>query len=78
MNGEFWGYVIKPDQIPLSNSFSVVLFIPIFHSYIYPFLAKFFAINTPLRRITCGCFVTAVAFYVSSVVELNLEVKLWE
>ncbi|XP_016839733.1 peptide transporter family 1-like isoform X1 [Nasonia vitripennis] len=73
MNGEFAGYLIKPDQITAVNPVFVIIFVPIFHSYIFPLLAKYFWVNTPLRKITLGGLVLALSYYVSGVIELNLE-----
>ena len=75
MNGEVGDYVIKPDQIHAINPLSVIIFAPIFHSYVYPVIGKYCFLNTPPRKAVIGCLLAALAYFVSGIVELKLEVN---
>ena len=74
MDGELGGYLIKPDQIQAVNPLSVIIFIPVFHAYLYPVLGRCCALGTPLRKVTLGGLIIALAYFVSGVVEMHLEV----
>ncbi len=40
MNGMMGSYTIKPDQMSLVNPACILILIPLFQSFIYPFLTK--------------------------------------
>lgn len=75
MDGEMFGYLIKPDQFQVINPLLIVIFIPIFQFAIYPIIEKVLFINTPLRKLTTGGILAGVAFVISGFVELKLEVR---
>ncbi|MEM9701599.1 MAG: hypothetical protein AAF907_04055, partial [Planctomycetota bacterium] len=55
---------LLPSQLQLINPLLVMAFIPVFSYVIYPILGK--VINlTPLKRISAGLFLTALAWFVS-------------
>lgn len=56
------------------NPLLILLFIPIFEGCIYPLFAKIRLINTPLKKLTVGALLASLAFLVSGIVELELEV----
>jgi solute carrier family 15 oligopeptide transporter 1 len=74
MDGNTFGFVIKPDQMQVINPVLVLLLIPLFDQVIYPILAKFNLLKKPLQRLTVGGIFAGLAFIVSGVVELSLEV----
>jgi solute carrier family 15 oligopeptide transporter 1 len=74
MDGNTWGWVIKPDQLQVINPLMVLAFIPLFDRGIYPLLAKFGLLKKPLQRLTMGGIFAGIAFVVSGMVELSLEV----
>lgn len=74
MDGDTWGWVIKPDQLQVLNPALVLIFIPIFDRGIYPLLSKFGVLKKPLQRLVMGGIFAGVAFVVSGLVELSLEV----
>lgn len=69
-----WLGSIKPEQMQIINPFLILFFIPIFETLIYPFLAKFNLITRPLQKISVGGLLTALAFVVSGLLELQLQV----
>ena len=76
MDGEVFGYLIKPDQFQVVNPLFIVIFIPIFQWVIYPFIERFLFINTPLRKLTVGGLLAALSFVISGLVEFKLEVSI--
>ncbi|OXU26213.1 hypothetical protein TSAR_013684 [Trichomalopsis sarcophagae] len=73
MDGEVFGYLIKPDQFQVINPLFIVIFIPVFQWAIYPILEKFLYLNTPLRKMTAGGILACLSFIISAIVELNIE-----
>ncbi|KNC33988.1 Peptide transporter family 1 [Lucilia cuprina] len=72
MDGELWGFTIKPDQMQVINPLLILGFIPIFDYVIYPLLAMI-GIKRPLQKLTLGGLLAAGAFILSAFVELKLE-----
>jgi solute carrier family 15 oligopeptide transporter 1 len=73
MDGNTWGWVIKPDQLQVINPLLVLAFIPIFDRGIYPLLATCGMLKSPLQRLTMGGIFAGIAFAISGLVELSLE-----
>ncbi|XP_023320404.1 peptide transporter family 2 isoform X2 [Eurytemora carolleeae] len=73
MNGYTFGFQILPDQMQVANPVLILLLIPLFDVVIYPLLGKCNLLKTPLQRIVTGCFLVAVAFIVSGILELQLK-----
>lgn len=74
MDGQIGSFLLKADQMQVVNPLFIVLFIPIFEAWIYPMLNKSKFVNTPLKKLTTGGFLAGIAFIVSAIVELQLEV----
>ena len=73
MNGSLGSTRIKPDQMQIVNPILVMLFIPLFDWIIYPFFAKFGLLIKPLQRMSVGGVITALSFFASGFLELNLN-----
>lgn len=73
MDGDIGFYTILPDQMQVVNPLLILAFIPIFTYGIYPLLNKCHLLVTPLQKMSCGAFLTAVAFAVSAIVSMELE-----
>ncbi|RZC39301.1 PTR2 and/or MFS 1 domain containing protein, partial [Asbolus verrucosus] len=73
MDGSMGSYTILPDQMQVVNPLLILIFIPLFTYGVYPLLAKFNILNTPLQRMACGGFLTALAFGISSGISFALE-----
>jgi solute carrier family 15 oligopeptide transporter 1 len=67
----------QPDQLQVVNPLLVLALIPVFDKGIYPLLAKFGFLKKPLQRLTMGGIFAGVAFVVSGLVELSLEVNIY-
>lgn len=73
MDGTLGSATIKPDQMGIVNPLLIIAITPIFNSLIYPLFKKC-GLLTPLQRIGTGGFLIGLAFVISGIVELNLEV----
>uniref|UniRef100_A0A0N5AQP9 Oligopeptide transporter 1 n=1 Tax=Syphacia muris TaxID=451379 RepID=A0A0N5AQP9_9BILA len=66
-------FTLLPDQMITFNAVMVILFIPIFQAFIYPFFEKIGIRTTPLRRLVVGGFLAAGAFVICGIVQLNVN-----
>lgn len=73
MDGQIGSFVLLPDQLQAINPLLIMIFIPIFETFIYPAFDKIHFINTPLKKLVVGGFLASVAFIVAGVVELQIE-----
>ena len=62
----------------VANAVLILILIPIFNSIIYPAFAKINLLKTPLQRIGVGFFMAALAFGVSGILDLQLEVDYYQ
>lgn len=74
MDGTLGAITIKPDQLQIVNPLLILALVPVFESVIYPCFKKC-GLLTPLQRIGAGGLLAGLAFVVSGIVELQLEVK---
>ncbi len=74
MNGDVKVTNIKPDQLQIFNPLLVLILVPVFESLIYPCF-KTCGLLTPLQRIGGGGLLAGLAFVLSGMVELKLEVR---
>ncbi|KAF3426273.1 hypothetical protein E2986_07246, partial [Frieseomelitta varia] len=72
MNGEIGNFLIEPDQMQVFNPLLVLIFIPLFESWLYPLMGKI-GLRTPLRILSVGGFLASLSFVAAAVVELDLE-----
>ncbi|XP_065096249.1 solute carrier family 15 member 1b [Paramisgurnus dabryanus] len=73
MNGNFGGFIIQPDQMQIVNPILIVIMVPIMDNLVYP-LIKMCHINfTPLRRITVGMLMAALAFVAAALLQLQID-----
>ena len=74
MDGTLGATTIKPDQLQILNPLLILTLVPLFESVIYPCFKKC-GLLTPLQRIGVGGLLAGLAFVISGIVELNLEVR---
>lgn len=60
-------YEIQPDQMMSANPVLILIFIPLFTFVVYPKLDR--SLGTPLRRVSVGFFIAALAFAASGLIE---------
>ena len=68
MDLHMFGVAVLPDQLQSLNPVLVMGLIPLFSLWVYPFVNRFIDF-TPLRKISVGFFIAAVAFIIPAVVE---------
>ena len=66
------GWIIKPDQMHILNPILIMILIPSFNRFVYPFLSKFNILKKPLQRMVAGGLFNAAAFLISGFLELQL------
>ncbi|KAM8871572.1 solute carrier family 15 member 1b [Synchiropus picturatus] len=73
MNGDFGALIIQPDQMQTVNPILILIMVPIMDSLIYPLIAKCKVNFTPLRRMTVGMFLAALAFIAAALVQIEID-----
>lgn len=74
MDGQIGSFLLEPDQMQVVNPLLILAFVPLFEVCIYPLFAKIHLIDTPLKKLATGTFLAALAFVVTGIVDLQLEV----
>lgn len=72
MDRVVWGVEILPSQIQAANPLLIMILVPIFSYYVYPFLANFMTL-TALNKITLGLFITVIAFAMTAYIQMRLD-----
>uniref|UniRef100_A0AAX7W8Q2 Solute carrier family 15 member 1 n=1 Tax=Astatotilapia calliptera TaxID=8154 RepID=A0AAX7W8Q2_ASTCA len=72
MNGNFGAITIQPDQMQTVNPILILILVPVMDTLIYPLIAKCFNF-TPLRRITVGMFLAALAFVAAALLQIQID-----
>lgn len=75
MNRNWLGYEWLPAQIVAVNPLFIMALIPLFSYVIYPAISIIFPL-TPLRKVSIGFFVTAVAFTIPALIQKQIDAGL--
>ena len=75
MNGRVGSWVVKPDQMQVVNPLLILLFLPLFETVVYPLLNKMHLLTRPLQKMATGGVIAALAFIISAILELQLQVR---
>nr|ACX49753.2 oligopeptide transporter 1 [Perca flavescens] len=73
MDGNFGILTIQPDQMQTVNPILILVFVPFVDSVIYPLIAKCKLNFTPLKRMTVGMFLAALAFIAAALVQIQID-----
>ena len=73
MDGDFILFEMKPEQMLLLSPLLFLIIIPVMDHIIYPLLACVNLLTKPLQRISTGGFLTALAFCVSGILQLQMD-----
>ncbi|XP_014868414.1 PREDICTED: solute carrier family 15 member 1-like [Poecilia mexicana] len=76
MDGNFGSMVIQPDQMQTVNPILILIMVPVVDFIIYPLISKCKLNFTPLRRMTVGMFLAALAFVAAALVQLQIDATL--
>ena len=75
MDGRVGPLTILPDQMNTFNPLIVLVMVPIFEAFIYPFARKFVQV-TPLRKMAAGGILAALAFGIAGFLQLRINATL--
>uniref|UniRef100_H3D8Z8 Solute carrier family 15 member 1 n=1 Tax=Tetraodon nigroviridis TaxID=99883 RepID=H3D8Z8_TETNG len=73
MNGNFGLLVVQPDQMQTFNPILILTLVPIMDSLVYPLIKKCGLNFTPLKRMTVGMVLAAIAFICAALVQLEID-----
>ncbi|CAL1598351.1 unnamed protein product [Knipowitschia caucasica] len=76
MNGDFGVFVVQPDQMQTVNPILILVLVPIMDSVVYPLIAKCNLNFSPLKRMTVGMFLAALAFVAAALVQIQIDASL--
>jgi POT family proton-dependent oligopeptide transporter len=72
MDRHLFGIEWLPEQIQTVNPMFILIMLPLFSYWLYPFLEKFVKL-TPLRKMGAGLFVTAGSFFVVAMIQTRID-----
>ncbi|XP_062983474.1 solute carrier family 15 member 1-like [Elgaria multicarinata webbii] len=73
MDGDFGSIQIQPDQMQTVNPILIVIMVPVVDALVYPLIQKCHINFTPLRKMTVGMLLAALAFVVAAVVQREID-----
>ncbi|XP_015665621.1 solute carrier family 15 member 1 [Protobothrops mucrosquamatus] len=73
MDGNFGSIQIQPDQMQTVNPILIVIMVPIVDAVVYPLIKKCNLNFTPLRKMTVGMILAALAFVIAAVVQVGID-----
>ncbi|XP_040913036.1 solute carrier family 15 member 1 [Toxotes jaculatrix] len=73
MDGNFGQLVIQPDQMQTVNPILILTLVPIMDSVVYPLIQKCGLNFTPLKRMTVGMLLAAIAFVCAALVQIQID-----
>uniref|UniRef100_A0A3B4ABV9 Solute carrier family 15 member 1 n=1 Tax=Periophthalmus magnuspinnatus TaxID=409849 RepID=A0A3B4ABV9_9GOBI len=66
-------FIVQPDQMQTFNPILILTLVPIMDNIIYPLIKKCGFNFSPLKRMTVGMFLAAMAFVCAAVVQLQID-----
>ncbi|KFV62808.1 Solute carrier family 15 member 1, partial [Dryobates pubescens] len=73
MDGSFVAIQIQPDQMQTVNPILIIIMVPVVDTVIYPLIKKCKINFTPLRKMTVGMFLAAMAFVAAALVQVQID-----
>lgn len=74
LNGDMGIFgTVKPDQMSAINSILILILIPIFEKFIYPWCEKCKCLHRPLQRMSAGMILTVISFIMAGVLQMKIE-----
>ncbi|XP_026768390.2 solute carrier family 15 member 1 [Pangasianodon hypophthalmus] len=73
MDGTFGTLVLQPDQMQTVNPILILTLVPIMDRVVYPLIRKCGFNFTPLKRMTVGMFLAAMAFVSAALVQIQID-----
>src|SRR5260370_880738 len=72
MDRHLFGIDWLSSQIQTVNPILILIILPLFSSWFYPFVEKFIRL-TPLRKMGAGLFVTAASFFLVAMIQTRID-----
>lgn len=72
MDRHLFGVEWLSSQIQTVNPIFILIMLPLFSYWVYPFVEKFVTL-TPLRKIGAGLFVTAASFFIVAMIQSRID-----
>ncbi|KAK2849972.1 hypothetical protein Q7C36_008755 [Tachysurus vachellii] len=73
MDGTFGTLILQPDQMQTVNPILILTLVPVMDRIVYPLIKKCGLNFTPLKRMTVGMFLAAMAFVSAALVQLEID-----
>ncbi|XP_009864381.1 PREDICTED: solute carrier family 15 member 1, partial [Apaloderma vittatum] len=73
MDGDFGAIQIQPDQMQTVNPILIIIMVPVVDTVVYPLIKKCKINFTPLRKMTVGMFLAALAFVAAALVQVQID-----
>ncbi|KAM9396044.1 solute carrier family 15 member 1-like isoform 3-T3 [Salvelinus alpinus] len=73
MDGNFGILIVQPDQMQTVNPILILALVPIMDSLVYPLIKKCHLNFTPLKRMTVGMLIAALAFVAAALLQLQID-----
>ncbi|KAI5107230.1 solute carrier family 15 member 1, partial [Silurus meridionalis] len=73
MDGTFGTLILQPDQMQTVNPILILTLVPIMDRFVYPLIRKCGFNFTPLKRMTVGMFLAAMAFVSAALVQIQID-----
>ncbi|XP_063806835.1 solute carrier family 15 member 1 [Pseudophryne corroboree] len=73
MDGNFGAIQIQPDQMQTVNPILIIVLVPFVDIVLYPLISKCNLSFTPLKKMTVGMFLAAMAFVVAAIIQLQID-----
>ncbi|XP_023698372.1 solute carrier family 15 member 1 [Paramormyrops kingsleyae] len=73
MDGNFGAITIQPDQMQTVNPILILVMVPVMDNVVYPIIKKCHLNFTPLRRMTVGMFLAALAFIAAALLQIQID-----
>jgi solute carrier family 15 oligopeptide transporter 1 len=73
MNNQFFGTTIPPDAMQTFNAVFILILVALFEKVLLPSLARCGIILRPLKRVFIGLILTALAFFISVVLQYQID-----
>jgi POT family proton-dependent oligopeptide transporter len=72
LNLRWLGVEWLPSQIQALNPILILVFIPLFSYFVYPFVDRFYPL-TPLRKIAIGLFIMVISFVLIAIAQTKID-----
>jgi POT family proton-dependent oligopeptide transporter len=73
INLGFYHFTVIAGQISTVNAVFLLIFIPVFNYWVYPFFDRIGLKTTPLRRLGAGLVLTALTFVIIALIQTNID-----